>query len=352
MTRHDSASAFILTSFIIASTASGCSSAPSTNGNGDTSSGGAASGGLGSGGSTGEGPASGGQSGTGSSAGANGSGGSDLGSGGGTGDLGSGGDVGDLGSGGLGTGGDSAQSTGCTGANIYCDTFESGSIDTAQWAVVGAAPAWDGTKGHSGTGSVRVEELGQTGRFLKHTSGFPAGGVLYFRAYMNFENPTTSMSGHTGFIVGASADTNGDELRFGQSSPGCVAPNQLLDLNHIPSDDTLCSSGYVSGGNPADAPDPNGYTLQGDTWYCVETLWDKSMGEFRIWIDGTEIETLHALPDNWCMATQDASTCPAPSPWPMDFQMVKFGNQVYNGGNGTIWYDDVALSTEPIGCDD
>lgn len=342
--RHNTASLFILFPLIIASAAAGCSTSPSANGEGDPGSGGASSGGgLTTGGSSSGGTASGGEPGAGS-------GGSGPTGSGGAGGLGSGG-----GSGGLGTGGGSGgsgQATGCAGADIYCDTFEGGSIDLAQWAVVGAAPEWDGAKGHSGTGSVRVEELGQTGRFLKHTSGFPVGGVLHFRAYMNFENPTTSMSGHTGFIVGASADTNGDELRFGQSSPGCVAPNQLLDLNHIPSDKTLCSSGYVSGGNPADAPDPDGHTLQADTWYCVETLWDKSFGEFRIWIDGTEIETLHALTDNWCMATQDPSNCPAPSPWPMDFQMVKFGNQGYNGGNGTIWYDDVALSTQPIGCED
>jgi hypothetical protein len=135
-----------------------------------------------------------------------------------------GGESGGTGSGGAATGGGTSSGSGCAGADIYCEDFEGGAIDVANWATIGADAAYDSTKGHSGSSSVRFDDEGNTGRFLKHTSGFPAGGTLYFRAYMNFQKATKDMSGHTGFIVGAAVDTNGNELRLGQSKPGCVAP--------------------------------------------------------------------------------------------------------------------------------
>jgi hypothetical protein len=103
----------------------------------------------------------------------------------------------------------------------------------------------------------------------------------------------------------------------------------------------------VTGGNPADNPGP-GETLASNTWYCVELLFDKTVGDFRIWIDDRELEVLRATAADWCPTGQ---TCAAPpDPWPMPFTLVKFGTQTYNGGNGNIWYDDVAFSTQRVGC--
>jgi hypothetical protein len=119
-------------------------------------------------------------------------------------------------------------------------------------------------------------------------------------------------------------------------------------LNHVPSDRTICSSGLVSGGNPNDFMNP-GVTLQADRWYCVETLFDSAAGEFRLWIDDTEVNVLHATESSWCPPNQP--NCTTPQPWPIAFSVVKFGTQVYNGLAGDIWYDDVALATSRIGCD-
>lgn len=253
-----------------------------------------------------------------------------------------------------GSGGGNGSGVGCAGADIVCDDFEGGSIDAAKWRTVaatsgGADAAHDSTKGYESTSSVRFDDQGQVGRFLTSQAAFPDEGKLYVRAYMNFENATTAMSGHTGFIVGATTDSNGQELRWGQSMAGCNAPNQLLDLNHIPTDKTICSSGHITGGNPTDAPDPDGVTLAADTWYCVETFWDSTVGEFRLWIDDEEVTVLHAAPGLWCPIGQPG--CNDPDPWPMAFTLVKFGTQVYNGGAGSIWYDDVAYATQRIGCD-
>ena len=64
--------------------------------------------------------------------------------------------------------------------------------------------------------------------------------------------------------------------------------------------------------------------------------------------DRALLEVLHATRQSWCPAKDE--TCTPPSPWPIDFTMVKFGTQVYNGTVGNIWYDDVAVAAQQIGC--
>ena len=65
--------------------------------------------------------------------------------------------------------------------------------------------------------------------------------------------------------------------------------------------------------------------------------------------DGQEIEVLHATANSWCPPQQQ--NCGTPEPWPIQFSLVKFGTQVYNGAAGNIWYDDVGLSTSRVGCE-
>lgn len=229
---------------------------------------------------------------------------------------------------------------------IVCDDFEGATLDATRWRVIGASPQLSTARAHSGGQSLLFAELGQTGRFLGSQAAFPSGGRLFLRAFMNFSLATVDMAGHTGFIVGAAQDTNGAELRWGQSQPGCNAQDQLLDLNHVPSDKTMCSSGLVSGGNPGDFMNA-GVTLQANRWYCVETLFDSALGEFRLWVDDDEVEVLHATASSWCPPGQ---TCATPQPWPIPFSVVKFGTQVYNGSAGDIYYDDLALASTRVGC--
>ncbi len=218
-------------------------------------------------------------------------------------------------------------------------------------------PVVDSAKARSGGNSARVTSTSSgLGSFLVPAVGATLGGspttgnAFYVRVYINWQNATSSISGHSAFIVGAaSRDNSSTEARLGISSKG---PNNVprVDLNlQSPSDGaggevTRYSNGFTDGGNPADFGDV-GVQFAADTWYCVETYFDGTAGasEFRLWIDGTEVEEMHVT--DFSANSSDRNS------WGPSYQYIKIGAQDYDANLGQIWYDDVVVATEPIGCD-
>lgn len=245
------------------------------------------------------------------------------------------------------------------------DGFEGASAegppDGTKWAAYpqgqeSLGPIVDGQEAYRGSHAARVQSTSSgLGAFLVPASG-PLGGeavqdnAFYVRVFMRWEKETSMISGHSGFLVGAaSRDNSGTEVRLGISSkgPGSVP---RLDLNlQNPSDGggetTRYSNGFTDGGNPNDFPEV-GFQFSAATWYCVEALFygDPAASEFRVWIDGTEVEAMHVT---------DFSGNPS-SPrtmWAPSYQYIKIGAQDYDANLGQIWYDEVVVATAPIGCD-
>lgn len=267
--------------------------------------------------------------GTGSGA-ANGSGGGGNGGGSGGTDGSSGGD----GSGG--TGGSTSEG-GCAAA-VICDDFEDG-LDPS-WSVQEGGqtmPVVDTTKGANGSASsLRVVGDATQSFILREVPG----QVFYARAFMNFAEATTAHQTHRWFIVGADNPTQGDQnqIRFGVSAKDGVV---MADLNvYDPQggggEKTQFSNGSSNGAagweNVTDEP----LQFEPDRWYCVEVLFDGPGHEFRIWVDGMEHQGLHVT---------EATMVPG---WAPVYTHVKFG-----AGNQSaeVWFDDVAVSTERVGCD-
>lgn len=102
-----------------------------------------------------------------------------------------------------------------------------------------------------------------------------------------------------------------------------------LDVNHWPGDQE----------QRADA------AIMSDTWHCVELQVDGVASELRVWLD-------EALPD---LTVTDWTTPPGGEgnnttpllDWAPTFESVRLGWEL---GAGEIWYDDVVISTAPIGC--
>jgi hypothetical protein len=242
---------------------------------------------------------------------------------------------------------------------IVCDEFETttgNTPDPTKWMPYTipdpTIPVIDATKAHNGTHSVRTTGTSTgLGSFLVPTMGLPtADDRVYVRAWVHFDKDTSVMTGHDAFIIGASSrDQSGTELRLGISSSSNSPP--MLDLNlqnpkDGPGEVTRFSNGSTTGGDLSAAPGFSFVAGTPDRWYCVETLFSGTggVGEFDVWIDGTEVPNMHVT-DFKARPTDTSRTMWAPM-----FSFIKIGAQNYSGDIGKIWYDDVAVGTQRIGC--
>jgi hypothetical protein len=283
-------------------------------------------------------------------------------SGGSSGATGGGGDSGS--SAGGGSGGSAGASSGSggdaySGTIIVTDAFDTGDNgaqpDPAKWAAYGefeqGSPVLDSARSHSPPNSARATPStgGGLGSFLVPASTLPnklpaPENRFYVRVWMSWEKATPEVSGHGGFIVGASSrDNSGTEARLGISNPG-FAP--ILDMNlQNPMDGgggevTRFSNGYTTGGNPGEYPEM-GFQFEATRWYCVEVLFNGSGHEFQVWVDDVEVPNMHIT---------DFGTNAPRTMWSPSYSFLKIGGQDYGSQLGSIWYDDVFVGTEPIGC--
>ena len=227
----------------------------------------------------------------------------------------------------------------CTTAAL-CDDFEGG-MDPA-WSIQMDSqpqPVVDTTKGANGSSS----SLRTTGTTQQSFVTFPVPGQqLYVRTYMNFENATSTISPHGWYIVGADNVTSGGgaQMRFGSSGNHGHGSSEL-DFNvyngGCTGEKTQFSDGASDGNQGWGNTTDDVLNFEANTWYCVETYFNGTGHEFRFWVDGTEHQGLHVT---------EATMCDA---WAPTYTHVKLGAGA-NGDVGDVWFDDVVISTSPIGC--
>lgn len=216
---------------------------------------------------------------------------------------------------------------------LLCDDFEK-----AAAGMPPPAPVWttsfngsgmvtvDGTTAaHSGTKSIHVASNGgyQTFFELKGAPVFPrANGPVYLRLYMKLGAPMTP--GHnTYFKAGAGAATSSDhETRVG-------VMNGMLMINQPAGDrGFLSNQSYYNDGNKP------GVVFMPMTWSCVEVFFDPPNSTIDVWVEGKEVPDLHV------------------TDWQQDpIGAFRFGFEKYAGPDADFWYDDIAVGTQPIGCE-
>jgi hypothetical protein len=251
-----------------------------------------------------------------------------------------------------GSSGNAGSGSAYPGTVIVEDDFDAGSTLDAQWFAypdfdVNQQPKIDTTRTHTPPNAIKLTPS-SSGVFLMNQmgAGLPAAGnKFYARVWVNFEKATSAVGGHSAFLVGAvGKDNAGTELRLGMSSPGSTV---MLDLNLINATDggggevTRFSNGFTTGGNPGDFPGM-GFGFEANQWYCVEALFDGAGSEFKVWVADTEIPelTVHDFSANGAARTM----------WGPTFNYIKIGGQNYSGNIGPVWYDDIFVGTEPVGC--
>jgi hypothetical protein len=298
--------------------------------------------GGGSGAGTGGAPGTGGGNGAGTGGG-NGSGGNGAGTGGGNGSGGM------TAAGGRGMGGSTGTGGGATGVGgggvadcaslPLCDTFESGTLNQTTWTLIPTSASGSATidsmGAHGSSHSLKVVSPDRL--YLRNSSVIGTlGSVIYVRFYVRFSAGLAQ--GHGAMIVthpmAVDQYSQSNELRFG-SQDNVFHWNTDSDAANIPD---VSPNGDATSFKPV-----------ANTWYCIE-LTLNSNGHLNASIDGTDVAGLTedgvATPNidqAWVGSTASLSRY-------TKFADFNVGWQSYGAGAMTLWFDDVALSSSPIGC--
>ncbi|CAN96809.1 putative secreted protein [Sorangium cellulosum So ce56] len=223
--------------------------------------------------------------------------------------------------------GDTTTSTAATGGtdpggcSIFCSDFEGGSLPSEIQFFpdylrprMGEFVTLDST-GHSGSRSVKV-----TGTDFSQMLGVAVPSNFWGRIYL--KSATDIQMGHNTYVAAVEGNgdpNNGEQIRIGEHQ--CQ-----LELNRKSDDKEMLSNGgmYMCSG---------GVKLVANTWYCLEFHYDGPGRSVSVFVDGTEVNAMHVT--DW---------------GPYDYKLFKFGFEKYHGGAKTMWYDDLALHSERVGC--
>ena len=234
--------------------------------------------------------------------------------------------------------------TGCADLPL-CDDFESaapdGPPDPALWTITSPNCAGVGTlavrddQAHSGAQSLRVDGGGGycDHVFIAHSAALEAlGPQVHGRFWLRLETPLGQ--GHVTFLaLRDSADAGGKDLRMGGQS-------QILMWNRE-SDDATLPSLSPAGIALSLAPAPQ-------QWTCVEFMIDQDAAQLRTFVDGAELPGLVVDAEPTPDVDQQWHNKPD---WKPVLKDIKLGWESYAGQTMVLHLDDVALASEPIGCD-
>jgi len=297
---------------------------------GDSSTGGSAAGGSGTGGATSDGGnASGGTStgGNGMSGGAFASGGD--GAGGQTPSGGEAGVGGELGSGGQpdGVGGGSAGPV-----PLFFDDFETATIgsDWTQNINGNGTFALDSAVFKNGSQSVKVAGSGFHTMLQLDAASFPTTATkIYVATWFRLGDTVdiTQSNAHYIWLEAGAATNDQHEVRVG-ANIGLLQTNQ-----------------YQNG--EVDLREP-GVVPAAGTWYCLEYSVDWSNHEMEVWFDGAPMQNISTT--DWVQKdAQNGGLSPGSglTNWAPVVESLRFGAELQGHD---IWFDDIAVGTEQLGC--
>lgn len=232
--------------------------------------------------------------------------------------------------GGTGTGGGTATGGGSSAdcsTLPSCEDFESTTAGSppsvADWTVRtnNGTVVVDDTQAHTGTKSVRIESTGGMA-YLVNTSALPApAGKIYVRAFVKWNESVPE--GHVGYVaLSKNVNDENNEIRFG-------GQHKFMPFNSVPSDKNVP--------DPWSNPCPECVAPTVGEWTCVEVMFDTANGAASAWVgDNTEVSVTQAeIPD----------TFPSPG------AELKIGFRSWNGDAQKLWYDDIKVGYDRIGCD-
>jgi hypothetical protein len=178
--------------------------------------------------------------------------------------------------------------------------------------------ALDTTLFHSGKQSLKVL-TGTTPSAYKMLSVAAPGPAFWVKMFVRSDQTFGAQSAvHNAFFQAmTAADPNtSHQVQFAEQ--WC----QVL-LN---TDDTLFPTGLSSCST-------TGPTLSANAWHCVEAFFDGSKGAVQVYSDGTKIIDAQSY-----------------SPAKQNLAVFQFGFHQYSGPARNMWYDDVVVASNRVGC--
>ncbi len=242
-----------------------------------------------------------------------------------------GGSAGSAGSAGTNSTGGSAGSAGSGGSAggaappLFFDDFEAASVDSAKWTervISGGTIALDTAQFHAGAKALHVTVGGFSTLLANEgTPIFPApNNTFYGRVWLYVPGPLPT--GHVVWIEAGDVTNDTHEVRIG------------MNLGYFQAN--LYYQGEVDIRAPT-AP------LMADTWQCVE--FKMGNDELEVWLNGTRVDDLSTT--NWVAANSENGNTVPKSNWSPTYAALRIGWEL---GSGQIYFDDVALDHQKIGC--
>jgi len=251
-------------------------------------------------------------------------------------------------------GGDGSVAQACSGMPL-CDGFETdtvgGAPNAALWSIVtgcgGNDPMStvmvDNTQAHTGENSVKVVGGTNTcGPMFYNSSVIGSlGSSVYGRFFVRFSVPLPMA--HSGFMALGFQPDGGETTNYNFDNIEMTTQYGVFVWNYM--DKTL----------PDMAP---GASAPANTWMCFE-FHTTGSGDLDTWLSedggaqGDPVPSMTFDPDastvqNGVNDSWASSASIRPSPF--KFTNISFGWVTFGGGPATVWFDDIALSSQRIGC--
>ncbi len=233
---------------------------------------------------------------------------------------------------------------------MLCEDFETGTLDTTLWSIVGTPPVIDTVEAARGTHALHIHMLpsgssttANGASYIKNTKLFPALEAGYYaRAFIYFTHlPAGTDYAH--WTAFASSTSLGEIRLSGQYQNSKSLWGAGTDSG---SNTTTGTGDWTTNDND---PPNNPRAVPTGEWQCIEWHHDAANDTTTFWWDGTE----HASLDT-TTAKHGGNANPYAIP---DITAVWFGWQEYQPRVNSpqeyeAWVDEIAVDSQRIGCVD
>ncbi len=231
--------------------------------------------------------------------------------------------------------------TRCAQAKVeLCEDFESGTLDTATWSVVGTKPTVDALQAARGQRALHISLPGNGASMIRESKTFPAVNDTYWgRIFVYFQSLPTApgMSyAHWTFAYATGTQVPWQIRLSGQLQSG---------VNHFGvGTDARVDGGTGDWTTSDDDPTGSPMPVPSKAWTCIEWLHKGDTNETRFYWDAVEHASLHTT-----STKHGGNTNPYVLP---QFTDVAIGFQEYQTSSVPfeMWVDEIAIDKERIGC--